>query len=704
MVTLQAMPNSCARQHFFNALRQTQYRQFIALCGDKQWGINYVRDFIHDIIGAQANCLSNIDIDGTHCVDNTKLVHLLGQECEHFIFNAHEEFDPNHLGIIGGMVKAAGIVFFIMPPLKNWQQSDNPYLRFIARILHDDQRAMLIKQTDRHDALYLQGAQNLLSATTQAWPNYSSQNQAVNAIKHVVHGQRRRPAVIYADRGRGKSAALGIAASELIAQGTSHITITAKSKSAAQTVFKHITPAHLSQGAIEFVAVDALVARAKSTDLVLVDEAASLPIAQLQQLLKRYPRIAFASTVHGYEGSGRGFLIHFTKLLDCATRGWQRVELGSPIRWRDDDPLELLLFRLLMLDADIAGHPDSMAENIAASMAKSPTISHIALSANELCADEKRLRQLFGLLTLAHYRTSPRDLYYLLSQANWKIYAALDEQSDQLIAALVCIDEGVINTAHIAPILAGKRRPKGHLLAQALAIHNGIDDALQHHYQRITRIVVHPDYQRQGTGSALLQFVLTQIEATHIVGTSFSMQTHVLEFWQQNQFQLVRIGNKASASSVNEHAIYLHQNGDLSTNLIKQSQQTLFANLPFLIATTLQHTADELIAKVLQQLSDNYALANSELKTLSDFAYFNRPVESAIYALKNALPLICAKTATVSYDDVHFYINQIGKNALWQQTGQYQKSSANRIRLILRDFLCKNHSAFIAHHVEKKEI
>ncbi|MGL6177383.1 MAG: tRNA(Met) cytidine acetyltransferase TmcA domain-containing protein, partial [Vibrionaceae bacterium] len=44
----------------------------------------------------------------------------------------------------------------------------------------------------------------------------ADQLNAIEAVKHVLTGHRRRPALLLADRGRGKSAALGIAAGQIM--------------------------------------------------------------------------------------------------------------------------------------------------------------------------------------------------------------------------------------------------------------------------------------------------------------------------------------------------------------------------------------------------------------------------------------------------------------------------------------------------------
>ena len=113
----------------------------------------------------------------------------------------------------------------------------------------------------------------------------------------------------------------------------------------------------LGEAWLRFLPPDLLARAGPPADLLLVDEAAGIPAPLLQALLRRYPRIVFSSTVHGYEGTGRGFEIRFRKILDRLTPDWRALTLTTPIRWASDDPIEALAARALLLDA--APAPDS---------------------------------------------------------------------------------------------------------------------------------------------------------------------------------------------------------------------------------------------------------------------------------------------------------------------------------------------------------
>ena len=86
----------------------------------------------------------------------------------------------------------------------------------------------------------------------------------------------------------------------------------------------------------------------------MVDEAAALPVPLLKRLLLHAPRIVFSTTVQGYEGTGRGFTLRFSHILNQHRPQWRKVLLAQPIRWADGCPVEAWLARTLLLNEPAA--------------------------------------------------------------------------------------------------------------------------------------------------------------------------------------------------------------------------------------------------------------------------------------------------------------------------------------------------------------
>ena len=429
----------------------------------------------------------------------------------------------------------------------------------------------------------------------------SGQNTAIDAIVHVVNGQRRRPVVLTADRGRGKSAALGLAAAQLIHQGVKRILLTAADLKSVDAVFQHAASAltgskltkttlNFNDASLQFLPPDSLLTSTETADLVLVDEAATIPPAMLKALLLKYSRIVFATTLHGYEGTGQGFRLRFQATLDKHTRGWKAITLEEPIRWSANDPLEQLTNRILWQ----ATEPAMVGPSLKASN-EQQTIT--VISQDTLLSNEQLLSDIYSLLVLAHYKTRPFDLRQLLDAPDLGIYITTENKT--VIAVALVSYEGGFETEMAKQITQGERRPQGHLLAETLAAQCGFTAAAELKSARIIRIAVHPDYQNKGTGSRLLQAIITRESEKHIdyLGVSFGATPALLRFWQRAGFHAARLGIKRGKAS-GEHSI---------TMIIGISKTGVT------LATQLQQ---QFSVQFLHQITDNFKMLDTELLAL----------------------------------------------------------------------------------------
>ena len=152
-------------------------------------------------------------------------------------------------------------------------------------------------------------------------------------------------------------------------------------------------------------------------DVIVIDEAAQLPVPLLERLVRTHPRarLAFATTTHGYEGTGRGFVLRFLRWLDDGERDVARLSLTEPIRWSTGDPLEALIRDVLLLDAQPARLPP-----------EAGTWVHAVLDREDLARDERVLTEVVGLLVHAHYRTTPGDVHRLLDAPNLTLHVLFE--------------------------------------------------------------------------------------------------------------------------------------------------------------------------------------------------------------------------------------------------------------------------------------
>jgi tRNA(Met) cytidine acetyltransferase len=586
---------------------------------------------------------------GAATASGTAALHLLGREIDALVFDAWSGFDPDAFGALTGCIRAGGLLILLTPQLNEWAAYADPqherisvapyvatqvsgrFLQRLAGLLRDDTSILL---GEPGHALRLPVAEPVrpgeAGAPEPAGPcRTPDQQQAVDAVMRVATGHRRRPVVLVSDRGRGKSAAFGIAAARLIAQERPRILLTAPRPEAVDAVLEHaerVRPGARKQ--IRFVAPDELLRQPRAADLLLVDEAAAIPAPLLEGMLRHYPRIAFATTVHGYEGTGRGFALRFSKVLDRLSNSWRLLQLTTPIRWAQHDPLERLVFRMLALDAEPA---DSAVFSDAGAI---DDFELIELDRAELINDERTLSELFGLLVQAHYRTRPLDLRHLLDGPNLSIYVL--RAGGHIAATALVAAEGGFDAAAARAIWAGRSRPHGHLLPETLAAHQGLQDAPLLRCGRIMRVTVHPALQRRGLGSRLIGEITARLKDARYdyVGTSFGASAALLEFWSRLGWLPVRLSIQKSASSGGHSAVFLHALGAPGSALLARARERFFAQFPHQLSDSLCGLESGLVTALLRAGGD-YAPAPGEADRhdLRAFAFEQRLTEVSIGSL-----------------------------------------------------------------------
>lgn len=513
----------------------------------------------------------------------------LGTECDLLVVDARDAVDWDLVAASSGCLKAGGLWLFVTNEPGLWRQQPNPAAkRVLPYPLDAAVYTGLFKQfwlEQLQDAQWLQLIEGLPAVipvlpeaitTAQAELPYrtAEQHQAVAAIHKVVTGHRRRPLVLTAHRGRGKSGALGLAAAQLAQQGKTDILLTGPSPVAVQTAFL-IAAGLLNQsyqqgqnqllnGAIRFVPVDVLLAEKQQNTVILADEAAAIPTPQLQQLTDLYSRLVFATTEHGYEGTGRGFQLRFQSYLQQHCPGFQKLHLHQPIRYQANDPLEQLIFRGFLLE-----QTDSV---ITAPL--QPKVSSYPIK--DLLLQPQKLQQIFSLLSLAHYQTDVMDLWALLDNPILKLYTL--EQDQRVLACALISFEGELDAELTVAVAHGKRRVQGHLLAQSLAFHCLQPELATQKMARIQRIVVNPSLQMQGLGSQLLNFVLQDLQSQqYLVGTSFGATLALAKFWQKAGFYPVKLSHQHEQASNEASVLMLH--GEQFQYLQQQFSRQLYWQL-----------------------------------------------------------------------------------------------------------------------------
>lgn len=575
----------------------------------------------------------------------------LGGEHDLIVYAATSEadFDPDAFGALSGTLRAGGLLLLLLPPATG----DRAASHYMARLRERLAQAADAVHWTPGEPLRLPDPRSEPESKPECDsgdPDCLTRDQR-QAVERLVGLRRRRPLVITADRGRGKSAALGIACARLLSKGQEMIWVTAPRLAAVDALFERLAALRPQGhrhggrfddeggGGVEFVAPDELSARVERGEAggqgswLLVDEAAAIPAALLGQWLEAFPRIAFATTVHGYEGSGRGFALRFRARLERKTPDWRECHLAAPIRWAEGDPLERLVGDLLLLDAEPPG------------MATKP-LREWVWQPEALAGDEPALRQIFGLLVQAHYRTAPADLQRLLDAPELRVRTLTDGTHTQAVA--VCADEGGFAPELAEKVARGERRLPGHLLAQSLAAHAGCREALTARLRRVQRISVHPQRRREGLGARLLQgeSAAAREAGVDLLGASFGAEPGLLAFWRSQGFRAVRLG-LSRETSTGEHAVMvvapLTALGEaLCATLMRRFHELL----PVLLAFELAELEPEVALALLAE-GERAELDVTERRDLDDVAHGHREPALARLALQR---LIRRSTAAGRHD------------------------------------------------------
>jgi len=382
---------------------------------------------------------------------------------------------------------------------------------------------------------------------------------------------------VEADRGRGKSSAAGIAAGALASGGTNVLVTAPARRNASECLARAVDlleslgerertdgdgaskgiddgapPRRIdaaSGGRVRFLpprraieegAIDA-------ADVAIVDEAAALPVPVLSPFLAA-DGVAFATTVHGYEGAGRGFSVRFRDRLEASDLDVRDVPMAEPVRYAAGDPIEAWSFRALCLDASPV--PDGVAAG-----ACPGDVSYRGLDPGELCEEEALLRETFGLLVLAHYRTEPNDLTRLLDAPNVTVRALLRE--GHVVAVALLAQEGGLPEATRERMYEGERI-RGNMLPDVLTSQLGDEAAAAPVGRRVMRIATHAAVRSEGLGSYLLSMIEREARgAVDWLGVGYGATPELLSFWADSGFSTVHLSTTRNDASGEHSAIML---------------------------------------------------------------------------------------------------------------------------------------------------
>lgn len=422
--------------------------------------------------------------------------------------------------------------------------------------------------------------------------------------------------IVTAKRGRGKSALAGLFAKQQLAQNQPLI-LTAPNKSAvnifnefAGAEITFMSPDELSQNLSE-------APQQFANHWLFVDEAAMIPLDILFRLTNAFKRVVLTTTIHSYEGTGRGFLLKFMAKTDRTLR---HFELFTPLRWQADDKLEAFIDDLLLCNCEDR-LPQPPYDGV---LAEQIQISHCERIPHD------QIESVYGLLTLAHYRTSPLDLRRLLDAPQQQFYLA--QAQDSLLGCVWAVPEGgMADNTLICQIRRGERRPRGNLVAQMLCFQAGLEEACALRSLRISRIAVQPNWQQQGIGQRLIAQMKQQIKQQNVVdflSVSFGYTPELLAFWKKCGFILVHFSESKEASSGCYSVVALCPLSEEGQVFVQRAEKQFQRNLPLSFhPLAIQFARTEI----------DWTLDSTDWRLLNDFADFFLPLSSALPSIRRLI-------------------------------------------------------------------
>ncbi|KAI0203492.1 GNAT acetyltransferase 2-domain-containing protein [Astrocystis sublimbata] len=394
-------------------------------------------------------------------------------------------------------------------------------------------------------------------------------------IDTITEKKLRGTATLTAARGRGKSACLGVAIAAAIALGYSNIFVTSPSPENLKTLFQFIFKGfdaleyqdHTDYQIVQSTNPDfqKAIVRVNVTrthrqtiqyirpedahvlgqcELLVIDEAAAIPLPLVKKLIGSY-LVFMASTVNGYEGTGRslslklikqlreqsraGAVVTDTETVDRSTgktakgsddqlpgtRSLREITLEEPIRYSKGDGVEKWLNNLLVLEAPqnsklSHGFPDPEACHLL-------KINRDTLFSFHPVA-EKFLQKLVQLFVASHYKNTPDDLQLLSDAPSHELYvlcAPLDPNSNRLPEPLCAIQvalEGQISRQSVLNSLSRGSRPAGDLIPWLVSQQFQDDEFASLSGARIVRIATSPDSTSKGYGAKAISDLISFYE------------------------------------------------------------------------------------------------------------------------------------------------------------------------------------------------
>jgi tRNA(Met) cytidine acetyltransferase len=625
----------------FEEARADNQRRLLALSGSPVNTRNRVGDLFDavDVPLSETTYVGPSDSFQCESLDYPETGELLGTTRSLVVLDCHERCEPNHIGQLVGTVDGGGLFVLLTPPLDTWSDRRDAFHETLGVPPLDSSdvtglfRKRLVRTLREHRGIALVDADSGTverdghveyspSASTGsfdipegtvfprvAYERCLTGDQVETLRTFEQLGEPGNAVVVEANRGRGKSAVAGLAAGSLAMAGKT-VLATGPQYRNVGTLLEHAKelidgcgalvtnsvgekPRHLEteRGEIRYVQATEVPDLSEDADCVLVDEAAALPVWVLSETLDA-PSVAYVTTTHGYEGTGRGFAVRFRDHLLDGPHEVTEQRMQTPIRYAAGDPVEVWSFRALALDAR-----PPVADLI--TDVSPETVTYRSLSSEELVADEPLLREVFGLLVLAHYRTEPNDLMRLLDAPNVSVHVLFHDGHPVSVALLT--REGGLSPETRATMYEGGR-VRGNMVPDVLTSQLRDEAAGEPTGYRVMRIATHGDVRSRGLGSRLLAELAERRSDADWLGVGYGATPELVDFWSQNGYQPVHLSTTRNRRSGEHSVIMLRPLSDAGDSLLTRHSDWFQNRLPGILPDALQDIDPDVIRAVCRSM------------------------------------------------------------------------------------------------------
>lgn len=334
---------------------------------------------------------------------------------------------------------------------------------------------------------------------------------------------------------------------------------------------KDIIPRYTAISDISLITTENMCEYVDKIDLLIIEEAAALPISHLFEILKMFPRTVLVTTLSGYEGSAMGLRHQLYQSFSIT-----RIALHNHYRNNYDHAakcLDTLFFNSPVNDIVInrfnhnrlSENPSEKSKCIYISTRNNSDSISVCTTGIELMKNNTGKFVLYlinSLLKSNHYEQTPQDLIRWITQEytcltfilvkaasmdsrilkslhpfyinsrdlqmmtadhsvnaffsspvqsseNINTVSNLQNSSEDYVMSGVTIStcEGMIEPELAKAIMNGTRQPKNNLCPQTLITQAGFAEAGNYRYLRIERIAVLPELRRTSLATSMIKAV-----------------------------------------------------------------------------------------------------------------------------------------------------------------------------------------------------